>query len=1080
MADDKDSNGGAWARVPTWDGSPLTWRSFKREMDWWTSALDLNATTKYNLAARWLLRQSGVVRQRGEEFSPLELAHQPEVKGEDPQTKEEVVIVECDPLAGIRKLMAALETLNGRSSLDKKGELRNQFYLELKRRPGERISEFSSRFRVLVSELKTEGVEVASSELGWFYKTKLGLDPLRSQLLETALGGSEDYSTIEREVLRLFKDLHVQDPLARRPAGDGKAPLLQRFLSQQSSWGPSKGASSYAPSMASSAPRSFKSAASSSTTPSTGRFSSYRRPQGVQKSAFVSEAEPAEEPQDGDVVDEVEPQEGVSLEEVLAAEAEVLATELAEAADEGVDEEALLEIEESVGQAAEALLTMREAKTKLQEVKRDRGYGRAGGADQKGKMNPKKSSLKHPCFDCDLPGHWAGDPECKKPGQGLGRKNKGPPKQVKLAEALTSEVLLDDVGRTDVSTGSQGNEVLMVNAVPKSAISPGLLAALEQSHMEPKEVNVTASMALDKRLVGALDSACNRTCTGPEWLAGFLESLKKAPQPVRDLVTCRPEHEVFRFGNGGTQVSSERWRLPMCVGGELISFWTSVVQVPSLGLLLGRDFLEAVGAEMSFPRRSLVCAHLTGIPIKLKQLMAGHFLLELLPPSWPGVGSQRWKKLGIDGVIEVQMNTVDWLRKRISSKSHMWAKDHDHLLTEKSVKVGHLVCAVMSDVGSCGDLSPVQAPSSMPLRVAPTTRTTSSTTRSLPAELPLGDGALSRGQSDGQSMETIPDADRRARQVGRKRRSLWVLQRPWLRFLCLPYHSVTNLSQWRVQMHNQVSAGVTPRRYLEMAESQGKFTMANLSDCIQLRNRLGIKVAFCEDPVLTGMLAAQKSRGLMSRLRTAAAQEARAAAQKASAEGRRESEARALIGPRGGLPSLRGDLVKLAALLRVEVGEKDSIAQIKEKVKPMVELLKAPLPTTAVPAGKAKPKAASAKASAAPKSLAVNASERPFSALMDKQEDLAEMVQKMAQEIAMLRAQQGLDHGRASGDLEHMETEPSLIASLPEEPMWTEEEILRMNGEAYEELYSQRLAAQYGEERLGSLTREEIERATDL
>ena len=773
MADDKDSNGGAWARVPTWDGSPLTWRSFKREMDWWTSALDLNATTKYNLAARWLLRQSGVVRQRGEEFSPLELAHQPEVKGEDPQTKEEVVIVECDPLAGIRKLMAALETLNGRSSLDKKGELRNQFYLELKRRPGERISEFSSRFRVLVSELKTEGVEVASSELGWFYKTKLGLDPLRSQLLETALGGSEDYSTIEREVLRLFKDLHVQDPLARRPAGDGKAPLLQRFLSQQSSWGPSKGASSYAPSMASSAPRSFKSAASSSTTPSTGRFSSYRRPQGVQKSAFVSEAEPAEEPQDGDVVDEVEPQEGVSLEEVLAAEAEVLATELAEAADEGVDEEALLEIEESVGQAAEALLTMREAKTKLQEVKRDRGYDRAGGADQKGKMNPKKSSLKHPCFDCDLPGHWAGDPECKKPGQGLGRKNKGPPKQVKLAEALTSEVLLDDAGRTEVSTGSQGNEVLMVNAVPKSAISPGLLAALEQSHMEPKEVNVTALMARDKRLVGALDSACNRTCTGTEWLAGFLESLKKAPQPVRDLVTCRPEHEVFRFGNGGTQVSSERWRLPMCVGGELICFWTSVVQVPSLGLLLGRDFLEAVGAEMSFPRRSLVCAHLTGIPIKLKQLMAGHFLLELLPPSWPGVGSQRWKKLGIDGVIEVQMNTVDWLRKRISSKSHMWAKDHDHLLTEKSVKVGHLVCAVMSDVGSCGDFSSVQAPSSMPpLRVAPTSRTTSSTTRSLSAELPLGDGALSKGQLDGQSMETIPDADRRARQVGRKRRSL--------------------------------------------------------------------------------------------------------------------------------------------------------------------------------------------------------------------------------------------------------------------------------------------------------------------
>ena len=41
--------------------------------------MDLESTKKYNLAARWLLRQSGVVRQRGEEFTPDELAYQKEV-----------------------------------------------------------------------------------------------------------------------------------------------------------------------------------------------------------------------------------------------------------------------------------------------------------------------------------------------------------------------------------------------------------------------------------------------------------------------------------------------------------------------------------------------------------------------------------------------------------------------------------------------------------------------------------------------------------------------------------------------------------------------------------------------------------------------------------------------------------------------------------------------------------------------------------------------------------------------------------------------------------------------------------------
>lgn len=42
-----------------------------------------------------------------------------------------------------------------------------------------------------------------------------------------------------------------------------------------------------------------------------------------------------------------------------------------------------------------------------------------------------------------MPGHWAGDPECPKPGAGLGRKGGARPKvkQVRLAEALQSDHL---------------------------------------------------------------------------------------------------------------------------------------------------------------------------------------------------------------------------------------------------------------------------------------------------------------------------------------------------------------------------------------------------------------------------------------------------------------------------------------------------------------------------------------------------------------------------------------------------------------------------------------------------------------
>ncbi|CAK9027432.1 Teneurin-3, partial [Durusdinium trenchii] len=466
MADEKDANAGAWTRVPTWDGSPQTWRSFRKEMSWWLAGLDIQSAKKYNLAARWLLKQSGVVRQRGEEFDPRDLEYGKEIKMPNAETGDDEVVMEEDPLSGINKLLTALEEMTGRSSLDKGGELRNVFYLELKHKSGERISEFATRYRGLVAELKAEGVTIHDGELGWWFKQKLGLDPLRTQLLETALAGAEDYPTIEREVLRLFKDLHAADPLYRRSGdADQKTPLLSRFLNQQS--GASR-ASSYAPSMTSSAARSMR---SGSSTASSGRMTpstSFRRP--FQKQAMVSE-----------------------VEEEIPATAEAYEVD-------GDDEEAEQpsleeEIEESVEAAAEAFLTMKVA---MKQV------------------SLKKQSDKRPCFDCGLPGHWAGILSDLKPGQQLGRKKKVAPKQVKVAEALNTE-------HEEITTPE--HEVMMLRH-ESPVLTDAFLSTVQQFH-EPKEVNALG-LALDKRLVGALDSACNRTCTGADWLKGYLRRLKSS------------------------------------------------------------------------------------------------------------------------------------------------------------------------------------------------------------------------------------------------------------------------------------------------------------------------------------------------------------------------------------------------------------------------------------------------------------------------------------------------------------------------------------------------------------------------
>jgi hypothetical protein len=72
-----------------------------------------------------------------EEFSPDELKYKPAVVMKDTQTQEDIEVEPEDCLFGLNKLMKALEEINGMTSLDKKGELRSQFYLGTQRKASE-------------------------------------------------------------------------------------------------------------------------------------------------------------------------------------------------------------------------------------------------------------------------------------------------------------------------------------------------------------------------------------------------------------------------------------------------------------------------------------------------------------------------------------------------------------------------------------------------------------------------------------------------------------------------------------------------------------------------------------------------------------------------------------------------------------------------------------------------------------------------------------------------------------------------------------------------------------------------------
>lgn len=763
MADDDKGGTSTWYKVPTWSGNPMEWRAFRKEMNWWMASLDIESTKKYNVAARWALRQYGVVRARCEEFDPEDLKGSEATVLRDTETGEEVVVSEGDPLAGLKKLMKALEETIGKTPLDRRGELRAQFYQEMKRGAGERISAYCTRFRTLASELKREGIVLPAEELGWFLKDRMGLDAIRRQLLDTALSGKEDYESVEAEALRLFRDLHSADPLRKSGFGGDRPPILQRFLSQGSG---SVGGRTSLPSSASSQASTFRSFRTSSSTGSQPRSFPPRKPfQQPQRQALVAEG-PEEAPIEEEELipaEEAEDDGGghPSLEEVLQMEAEVLASELQQLEEEGAVEPSVIEeLEAGVEAAAESLVTMREARSKIAEVRKDRGFGKLGGkggGKTKPKMHGNQTAAQKSvtqCWDCGERGHWAGDEKCGKPGAGLfrpkgkgGSNNYAGAKSVKITESLNTEHAVEVA---DAEAPAVGHEVLTCSASETS---------LQEALKIGRETGQTPvpQLSSDKKMVGALDSACNRTCTGEVWLQHYLQSLKTStPLAIQNLIKAVPEREVFRFGNGGCKHSYVRYRLPMMLGSSLMMVWVSVVDVPSLGLLLGRDFLDAIGAVLSFAKKLLRADLLNTALIKLQQLVAGHFALRLAPPIWTLPGAIRWRRLGQDGVIEVQLSSHDWLRRKLHAHDVFQPRDHEHLVTEQGFRAADLAhSGLMStgniDVGSqpLAHVAQKQFDSSSSTASSPTRRSLNgkSEDRELPIKAPgkmVKDGAQAR------------------------------------------------------------------------------------------------------------------------------------------------------------------------------------------------------------------------------------------------------------------------------------------------------------------------------------------------
>lgn len=166
---------------------------------------------------------------------------------------------------------------------------------------------------------------------------------------------------------------------------------------------------------------------------------------------------------------------------------------------------------------------------------------------------------------------------------------------------------------------------------------------------------------------------------------------------------------------------------------------------------------------------------------------------------------------------------------------------------------------------------------------------------------------------------------------------LWLVQRPFLRYAPTPLPMVATAADWLQQAKDMVKRRVWPKSWLQKAMDRGHFTVIALKEAISLRQKMGLRMSFMEDPVLSFGIKSLKKKP-KAVLQGALVAETQRLLQATEAD--RELRLRALLGPRGGLPRLKSELVELAVLFRLEVKEDDRIEDLKSKIEPMVKLLK--------------------------------------------------------------------------------------------------------------------------------------------
>ena len=245
----------------------------------------------------------------------------------------------------------------------------------------------------------------------------------------------------------------------------------------------------------------------------------------------------------------------------------------------------------------------------------------------------KKSSH---CSACGVLGHWSGDPVCTKSSKG-GKGSKG------------TRAKPDSRSKGHRDQDAQPKKVLFTVNVPDNHDDNPVNHSTSETipyytFMTNYAVNVVFDTFISQESFSGLmilDTACQRTCCGPQWLKSHEQLLHS--KNLQTHVT--PNSELFQFGRGAPVKSTSRVYLPSIIGDVECLIGAAIVntQVP---LLASNNFLEHMRAVLDFSK-GIVILKTIGKTVPLHRI-SGHLAIEIANFSAGADSSPTWDEFARD------------------------------------------------------------------------------------------------------------------------------------------------------------------------------------------------------------------------------------------------------------------------------------------------------------------------------------------------------------------------------------------------------------------------------------------------